>query len=127
MISDMTENASSNPASGVTQGSRRDKSACAISRWLVLGSGAGSGAGGTGKDAGEAAGAACGGTLILAIPFFGSGMYTNYRDEPAFCQPCAGPPCRWIPANRPEAPVVRRASRHFHLAPEPVCLQLRAQ
>src|ERR671939_139834 len=84
MISDMTENASSNPASGVTQGSRRDESTCAISRWLVLGSGAGSGAGSTGSGAEEVAGAVCRGTSILAIPFLESGMPINYRDEPAF-------------------------------------------
>ena len=82
----MTENASNNPASGVTHGSRRDGVTCAINRWLVLGSGSGSGAGWTGREgAGEPAGAVvCRGTSILAIPFFGSGMLTNYRDEPPF-------------------------------------------
>jgi hypothetical protein len=77
MISDMTENASSNPASGVTQGSRRDDSTYAINRWLVLGSGAGSGVGWTGRGAEEVAGAACRGSLILAIPFLESGILTN--------------------------------------------------
>lgn len=88
MISEMAENASNNPASGATHGSRRVESTCAISRWLVLGSGAGSGAGSTGRDAGEAAGAVgavvCRGTAILAIPFLKSGMLTNYRDDPPF-------------------------------------------
>jgi hypothetical protein len=104
MISETTENASSNPASGVTQGSRRDESTCAINRWLVLGSGAGSGAGWTGKGPDEAAGAVCRGTSILAIPFLGSGMLTNYRDEQPFCQPYAGPPRCRILAGRPDLP-----------------------
>jgi hypothetical protein len=84
MISEMTENASSNPASGVTQGSRRNGSTCAINRWLVLGSGAGSGVGWTGRGPEEATGGVCRGTSILAIPFFESGMLTNYRDESPF-------------------------------------------
>lgn len=86
MISEMTENASSNPAKGVTQGSRREGSTCAISRWLVLGSGAGPGAGSAGADGveGAAGDVVRRGTSILAIPFLESAMVTNYRDEPAF-------------------------------------------
>ena len=103
MISEMTENASSNPASGVTQGSRRDGSTCAINRWLVLGrSGASSGVGWIGEGVGEAAGAVCRGTSILAIPFLGSGMLTNYRGEPALCQHCGGAPLCAATAARSE-------------------------
>ena len=119
MISDMTENASNNPASGVTHGSRRLRSTCAINRWLVLGSGAGSGVGWTGRGVEEGAGAVCRGTWILAIPFLESGMLIITATTRRLVNFAMARPSR-AGATRREPVAIWRACGHFHLALRPV-------
>ena len=88
MISETAENASSNPARGVTQGSRAGWIACAINRWLVLGKSAGPPASASAGEAG--AGPVRRGTSIRANPFLGSGMLRIYRSRTRLYQRILG-------------------------------------